>query len=48
MGRKEGIRRREKDNQQAGATEAGIHDLIFQFITGKGRNEKPTGGQKYR
>ncbi len=46
---KEGMRRRTgKDNQQDGATEAGIHDLIPQFIEGRGRNEKPTGRQKYR
>lgn len=44
MGRKEGMKRR-KDNQQAGATKAGIHDLTSQSITGRGRNEKPTGGQ---
>lgn len=38
----------EKDNQQAGATKAGIHDLISQFIIGRGGNERPTGGLKYR
>lgn len=27
------------DNQQA--DEAGIHDLIAQFILGRGRNERP-------
>lgn len=40
--------KKKKDNQQAGATKAGIHDLISLFIVGRERNERPTGGQKYR
>lgn len=44
-GEREWRRQREKDNQQAGATKAGIHDLISQFIMGRERNERPTGGQ---
>lgn len=45
-GRKKGLeKRKEKDNQQAGATKAGIHDLMSQFIMGRERNERPTGGQ---
>lgn len=49
-GEKKGMRRRkrEKDNQQAGATKACIFDLISQFNIGRGRNERPTGGRKYR
>ncbi len=31
---------REKDNQEVGATKAGIHDLISQFIVGRGEYEK--------
>lgn len=34
-------------NQQAGATKAGIHDLISQFILGREKHKRPTGGQKY-
>lgn len=44
MGRKKGLKKRkEKDNQQAGVTKAGNHDLISQFIMGIER--RPTGGQ---